>query len=130
MSVFRTMSTKINDESCLKKGLTALGYKPVATGKTESVRGHGSEKFQADVILRMEDTGKKGDIGFAKQKDGSYSLVYDTWLFKLDNEKFIQEVSQQHAKAKIQKIALQQGLELCETTNANGTMKMKYIKVN
>ena len=132
MSVFRSLTTKVSEKDCLIKGLESMGYKPV-DGENQEVRGHGYEKFKGDVVLKKEDTKLRGDVGFKKQTDGTYKLVYDTYVIssrELDSDKFIKEVTLEYNKAQIKKkMKTIPGYKLVvDKESENGEYKMRYVQ--
>jgi hypothetical protein len=127
MSVFRKINTKIKDAKCLESGLKKLGYSPVSSTEKQIVRGHGREKLSAEVVLRMEDTKLKGDIGFNKQEDGTYNMVYDSYVVKINQNDFLGKVVDEYAKAKVKKQMLAYpGFKLTEQKLNDGTIKMVF----
>ncbi len=130
MSSFRQQTTEINDQKCLEDTLKGLGYKPTVTGEKQKVRGHGSETSKAEIILRKEDLQDGGDIGFAKDSKGNFTIITDTYVMrKLDLAKFTKEVKQKYAETKIRKQASAAGLTfLRKIDNGNGGFKMQFVK--
>ena len=130
MSVFRNMQTTIKETKSLEKALINLNYKPCNTGIEQEVRGHGKEKFKADIVLKKEDTKLKGDIGFKKGKDSTYSLVYDTYVISMKQAEFLNTVADEYAKVEVKrKMLLIPGYQLVSDTTINGETKMRYIQV-
>lgn len=130
MSVFRNMTTNLKDKACLETGLKSLGYNPVSTGQKQQVRGHGSEKLMADIVLKKEDTKLKGDIGFDLQKDGTYSLVFDTYVVPLSQKTLTSQVSTAYNKAFIKKkMSQMEGYEMVQNTDKNGEVTIVYRQV-
>ena len=114
MSCFRTQTTQMNDATTLCDALKSLGYKPVASDTKQTVRGHGSETFKAEIVLKKEDLADGGDIGFSLGKDGNYSLVGDEYVLRSAKNKLsavAKQVVPAYAVAKAKKIAKNAGLE-------------------
>ncbi len=128
MSNFRNIQTSIKDSQCLQSGLKNLGYDPQSNGTKQVVRGHGSEKLYADIILTKESLKLGGDVGFNKKDDGTYELVYDSYVAKLNKEEFLTKVTQAYGKAKVKKqMAQYPGFRLVEQKDdATGTTKMIF----
>jgi hypothetical protein len=105
MSVFRKINTKIKDAKCLESGLKKLGYSPVSSTEKQIVRGH----------------------GFNKQEDGTYNMVYDSYVVKINQNDFLGKVVDEYAKAKVKKQMLAYpGFKLTEQKLNDGTIKMVF----
>jgi hypothetical protein len=129
LSVFRKFQTKIKEQDCLEKSLKGLGYNPVSNGSKQEVRGHGSEKLHGDVVLLKEDTKLKGDIGFDKQSDGTYNLVYDSYVLSPPKD-FLKNVVDGYGKAKVKKQMLAfPNFRLIQSKETDGTTKMIFEEV-
>jgi hypothetical protein len=132
MSSFRQQTTEINDQKCLEETLKSLGHKPVVSESKQNVRGHYSETRKAEIVLKKEDLGQGGDIGFEKGKDGNFSIVTDTYVMRNNGfslEKFTKDVKQKYAEVKIRKAAASAGLTfLKKVDNGNGGFKMQFVK--
>jgi hypothetical protein len=115
----------------LEEALKKLNYKPVVSETKQQVRGHYNETRKAEIVLKKEDLGQGGDIGFEKGKDGKFSIVTDTYVMRnnFNLEKFTKEVKQVYAETKIRKTALANGLTfLRKIDNGNGGFKMQFVK--
>ena len=113
MSFFRKQTTSINNQTTLIKTLKAMGYNPVEHEEKVPVRGHGSETRKAEVILRKEDMGDGGDIGFTKDKDGNFEMVTDTYVMKKINQAdFIKKLNVEYGIIRAKDIAKQRGYQL------------------
>jgi hypothetical protein len=82
MSSFRTLKcVNMQDEATLVAALKKLGYSPkVEAGQT--VRGDTtSDNRQGyEIVLKKEDTGLRGDIGFHKTETEGFKLGYDSYV--------------------------------------------------
>ena len=81
------VQTKLNDKNYIVKALTNLGYKfeVAEDGQTLSTRGTYSEtKSNVDILITELPSGSStnGEIGIAKQDDGSYTCTGDFWFAK------------------------------------------------
>jgi uncharacterized protein DUF1257 len=131
MSFFKSINTKINDAECLQAGLKELGYSPETDGTKQQVRGHGSEKLSGEIILKKEDTKYRGDIGFDKKTDGTYSLVYDSYVVPIKQQEFMDKVTAAYAKAKVKKQMRQfPNFRQVSCKEADGTTKIVYQEVS
>lgn len=131
MSSFRSQETNINDAQCLADTLKTMGYKPEVNKDKVGVRGHGYESRKAEIILKKEDLKEGGDVGFAKGKDGNFSIVTDTYVMRngFSLEKFTKEVKQKYAETKIRKQAATAGLTfLRKIDSGNGAYKLQFVK--
>ena len=91
MSSFRELKiSSMTDEATLIAALNKLGYSPVIKDG-QTVRGdtRSDNRDGYEIVLKKEDTGLRGDIGFHRTKDG-YSLGYDSYVIpqsKFDSKK-------------------------------------------
>lgn len=132
MSSFRSQTTEMNDVNCLSDALKSMGHKPVVSSEKQPVRGHYNETRKAEVILRKEDLKEGGDVGFAKDAKGNFSIVTDTYVMRngFNLDKFTKEIKQKYAETKIRKTALANGLTfLKKIDNGNGGFKLQFVKV-
>jgi len=130
MSSFREQKTQINDEQCLADSLKKLGYKPQVNKEKVGVRGHYGESQKAEIVLKKEDLKEGGDVGFSKQKDGTFSIVTDTYVMRngFNLQKFTKEVTQAYAETKIRKQASKAGLTfLSKTETKNGGFRLQFV---
>jgi hypothetical protein len=130
MSVTRKQQTNIKDKACLVEALRDLKFNPTVQ-EPAAIRMHASEmsKDKCEIVLRKEDTGRKADIGFAKQKDGTYSIVTDTWVNSdLANlEKFEAQVKVPYVKRLARKTAAKNGIVYKTTKQLpNGKTRMVF----
>lgn len=131
MSSFRQQTTEINDAKCLEETLKKMGYKPEVSETKQNVRGHYNESRKAEIILKKEDLKEGGDVGFAKDSKGNFSIVTDTYVMRngFNLEKFTKEVKQEYARTKVRKTASVAGLTFIgETKTKDGGFKMQFVK--
>jgi hypothetical protein len=75
----------------------------------------------------MEDTKLKGDIGFNKQEDGTYNMVYDSYVVRINQNDFLGKVVDQYAQAKVKKqMKAYPGFKLIEQKSKDGIVKMVF----
>ncbi len=135
----------IKDISALKQAISALKGKGINCSLLENAKPRMYSSNQSptcDYVLRLEDG--KYDVGFEKQKDGTYAPVLDTWDNNVSNQigatcpmPHTSEGKAQHAigqfmheysYAAVANTALQQGLiKESETTDADGSVHVTYI---
>lgn len=103
MSSFTQKKTTITDKTALIKTLEDKGYKPVAHEEKQTVRGHGTERLKAEIILKKEDLKQGGDIGFNKKADGTYEVVTDVFVMRngFNLNKFTEEINRDYTKTHI-----------------------------
>jgi len=72
---------KINDKTLLKRALATLKFAVTELGTPTAVRGYGNEILMTgcELVLRRESTGLAADIGFHQERDGSFTLVSDSY---------------------------------------------------
>ena len=75
---------KINDKALLRRALSTLNFAVTELAEPAAVRGYGNEILAArcEVVLRRESTGLAADIGFHQDRDGSFTLVSDSYANK------------------------------------------------
>lgn len=131
MSSFRQQTTEMNDARCLEDALKALGHKPVVSNEKQAVRGHYNETRKAEIVLKKEDLKEGGDVGFAKDAKGNFSIVTDTYVMRngFNLDKFTKDVKQKYAEVKIRKTATANGLTfLKKVDNGNGGFRLQFVK--
>jgi hypothetical protein len=123
----------MNDQTTICDALKDLGYKPEVHETKAKVRGHGSETNMAEIILKKEDISDGGDIGFAKGKDGNYTLVGDEYVIRKSENKLAnvaKVVAVAYATAKAKKIAKVAGYEFLGvrqiTKNGKPVQKLQF----
>lgn len=131
MSSFRSQTTEMNDARCLEESLKSLGYTPSVSEQKQPVRGHYNETRKAEIILKKEDLKEGGDVGFAKDSTGNFSIVTDTYVMRngFNLDKFTKDVKQKYAETKIRKTAAANGMTfLKKVDNGNGGFKLQFVK--
>lgn len=128
MSFVKQQATEMTDQGCLVEALKKSGYTPTVQ-EAAPIRGHRSEKSKelCEIVLRKEDHDRDADIGFSKQKDGTYTLVTDTYVnrdIKLDE--FAAKLKVQYLQAHGKKIAKKAGLVFKGTKSKNGVTRMTF----
>jgi Protein of unknown function (DUF1257) len=132
MSSFRQTVTQMTDQENLVKTLTDLGYKPTVSETKRTVRGHGSETRTAEVIITKEELKDGGDIGFAKDKDGNFAVVMDSYVLRNTNHtELVKSIKMKYTENMTRKVTKANGWTLLgsrETTDKNGKRitRMQY----
>lgn len=82
MSFISTLkSTAINDQRCLVDTLKGMKYNP-RVAPNQTIRGdtRADSRKGFDIVLKREDTGYRGDIGFKRDTDGFFTTVMDSFI--------------------------------------------------
>ena len=116
MSHFTSIKTKIVEKQYLKQALSELGH----TYQEGNVQIRGYQGIQTSVAIKIPTKNTGYDIGFRKS-DNAYEMVADWWGIKdINQNKFIQQVSQRYAyhaaKAKLE----EQGFSLVSEETQEG----------
>ena len=120
MSHFSTIKTKIKEKPYLIKALQLLQYDVQEDVELVNPIDHQHEKVKVDVSIG-------NDIGFRLNKDGVYELVADiqTWKDPVPPRRFIENVTQQYAKATILDTITEQGFTIeKESTTIDNTIEL------
>jgi Protein of unknown function (DUF1257) len=139
MSHFSTIKTKITNAAALAEALDELfnarGVKAriEVFDEPQAMQGYYGDKGQqsAEVIVRNQSIGSKADLGYRKEKDGTYSLVWDEYEFQrgrvshLDLVDLPKKILQPYAKFVTLQAAAQNGDELVAVESlANGSVRI------
>jgi hypothetical protein len=90
MSHFTTIKVQIKQGQILHQVLQELGYEVEQNTK---VRGYIGNTTQAEYVIRQ----KNGyDLGFRKQGE-NYELVADFWGAKINQQEFVNNITQKYA---------------------------------
>ena len=92
MSHFSKIKTKLTDRGTLLKALLVLGEKVDVNQELVNPVGHDHDKVLCEVTIGT-------DIGFRRNKSGTYELVTDiqTWSRSIPPKRFIDKVAQEYA---------------------------------
>jgi hypothetical protein len=132
MSLIRQQTTEMSEQDCLVEALKKTGYSP-AVQERAPIRGHYDEMSTegCEIVLKKEDTGRKADIGFSKQKDGTFTVVTDTYVNRdlSDLSKFATGIKVEYVKAHGRKIARKNGMIFKgERKLTNGKTRMVFAQ--
>ena len=96
MSHFSKIKTKLTDRGTLLKALLVLGEKVDVNQELVNPIGHDHDKVLCEVTIGT-------DIGFRRNKSGTYELVTDiqTWSRSIPPKRFIDKVAQEYAIATV-----------------------------
>ncbi|MEA5620982.1 DUF1257 domain-containing protein [Cronbergia sp. UHCC 0137] len=90
MSHFTTIKVQIKNGDVLHHVLQELGYQ---VELNTQVRGYSGNKTNADFVIKQSNG---YDLGFRKNGE-SYELVADFWGAKINQQEFINNISQKYA---------------------------------
>jgi Protein of unknown function (DUF1257) len=143
MSHFSTIKTKITNAAALREALVELFHargveaKVDVFDKPQAMQGYygGTGDQSAEVIVRNQSIGSKADLGYRKEKDGTYSLVWDQYEFQhgrvshLDLADLPQKILQPYAKFVTLQAAWQNGDEVENVEAlANGSVRITLTR--
>ncbi len=134
----------IRDISALKQAVSALKAKGINCNLLKNAKPRmysSSQSPTCDYVLYLDDG--KYDVGFQKQKDGTYVPVLDTWSDYVSKEigatcpmpntsegraqHAIGQFMQEYSKAATVNAAMQQGfIKESEETDANGFVHITF----
>jgi len=121
MSHFTKVVTKIFDKEILISTLKQLKYS-VFEGKLK-LTGYEGQKRNIDILVKLKGS---YDIGFARNNDGSFSIIADWWgVTKVKKEEFTRMVNQNYSLNMIRREMKKKGYKIVKQTN----LEDKSIKV-
>ncbi|KKN01975.1 hypothetical protein LCGC14_1122420 [marine sediment metagenome] len=121
MSHFTKVVTKIFDKEILISTLKKLKYS-VFEGKLK-LTGYEGQKRNIDILVKLKGS---YDIGFARNKDGSFSIIADWWgVTNVKKEEFTRMVNQNYSLNMIRREMKKKGYKIVKQTN----LEDKSIKV-
>jgi hypothetical protein len=107
MSHFTTIKVQIKQGQILHQVLQELGYEVEQNTK---VRGYIGNTTQAEYVIRQ----KNGyDLGFRKQGE-NYELVADFWGAKINQEEFVNNITQKYAHKTLMETIQTEGFNIEE----------------
>ena len=132
MSHWSTVKTVFTNAECLIEALKEL-YPEHEVAKNATVRGYYSNRnMKAEVVLKAKPSQGHYDIGFQKQKDGTYSQVTDWFgarsVAGCDETTFAQKLRQMYSKHTSIKQARKYGWSVKEKTKENGDVELTLVK--
>ena len=126
MSHFTRTRTKLTDADTLRGALEAMGYEVLAPGK--GVMGFAGGKAKAEFKIKpgMADY----EIGFVASRDG-YSIVADWWgLRGLEEQSFIQSLTQGYARFATVSRLSDEGFEIQdEVVDDEGVIRLTLSRI-
>ncbi len=118
MSHFTTVKVQIKNGDRLHQVLSELGYKVECD---RPVRGYQGNTTQADYVIR-QSTGY--DLGFRRSGE-TYELIADFWGAKINQQDFLNSISQKYAHKTLMETAQAQGFNVEEEdVLSDGTVRV------
>ena len=118
MSHFTTVKIQIKNGDILHQALVELGYRVECDRK---VRGYQGNTTQADYVIRQSNG---YDLGFRRSGE-TYDLIADFWGAKINQQQFVNAVTQKYAHKTLIKTAQEQGFNVeAEDVLEDGTVRV------
>ena len=118
MSHFTTIKVQIKQGEVLLDVLQELGYQ---VEQNTQVRGYMGDKTNAEYVIRQANG---YDLGFRKNGEG-YELVADFWGAKINQQEFINNISQKYAHKTLMETIQTEGFNVEEEeVLADGTVRV------
>lgn len=118
MSHFTTIKVQIKQGEVLLDVLQELGYQ---VEQNTQVRGYMGDKTNAEYVIKQSNG---YDLGF-RQNGESYELVADFWGAKINQQEFINNISQKYAHKTLMETIQTEGFSVEEEeVLADGTVRV------
>ena len=118
MSHFTTIKVQIKQGEVLLQVLKELGYQ---VEKNTHIRGYMGDKTNAEYVIKQSNG---YDLGFRKNEE-SYELVADFWGAKINQQEFINNISQKYAHKTLMETIQTEGFNVEEEeVLADGTVRV------
>jgi hypothetical protein len=118
MSHFTTIKVQIKQGEVLLQVLQELGYQ---VEQNTQVRGYRGDKTNAEYVIKQANG---YDLGFRKNGEG-YELVADFWGAKINQQEFINNISQKYAHKTLMETIQSEGFNVEEEeVLADGTLRV------
>jgi len=118
MSHFTTIKVQIKQCEVLHQVLKELGYQ---VEQNTQVRGYRGDKTNAEYVIKQSNG---YDLGFRKNGEG-YELVADFWGAKINQQEFINNISQKYAHKTLMETIQTEGFNVEEEeVLADGTVRV------
>ena len=118
MSHFTTIKVKIKNGEFLHQALQELGYQVECN---TTVRGYLGDTTQAEYVIRQPN---RYDLGF-RRKGENYELVADFWGAKINQQAFVNKITQKYAHKTLMATVQEQGFNVEEEeTLEDGTVRV------
>ena len=118
MSQFTTIKVQIKQGEVLLQVLKELGYQ---VEQNTHIRGYMGDKTNAEYVIKQSNG---YDLGFRKNEE-SYELVADFWGAKINQQEFINNISQKYAHKTLMETIQTEGFNVEEEeVLADGTVRV------
>jgi hypothetical protein len=118
MSHFTTIKVQIKQGEVLLQVLKELGYQ---VEQNTQVRGYMGDKTNAEYVIKQSNG---YDLGFRKNGEG-YELVADLWGAEINEQEFINNISQKYAHKTLMETIQTEGFNVEEEeVLADGTVRV------
>ncbi|WP_071188454.1 DUF1257 domain-containing protein [Trichormus sp. NMC-1] len=118
MSHFTTIKVQIKQGEVLFQVLKELGYQ---VEQNTQVRGYRGDTISAEYVIKQSNG---YDLGFRKSGE-SYELVADFWGAKINQQEFINNISQKYAHKTLMETIQTEGFNVEEEeVLADGTVRV------
>lgn len=118
MSHFTTIKVQIKHGEILRQCLLDLGYR---VEEKTTVRGYQKQTTPADYVIRQNNG---YDLGFRRNGE-SYELIADFWGARINQQQFINSITQKYAYKTLMASVQEQGFNVEEEeTLSDGTMRV------
>ena len=118
MSHFTTIKVQIKQGEVLLQVLKELGYQ---VEQNTQVRGYMGDKTNAEYVIKQSNG---YDLGFRKNGEG-YELVADFWGAEINQQEFINNISQRYAHKTLMGTIQTEGFNVEEEeVLADGTLRV------
>ena len=118
MSHFTTIKVQIKQGEVLLQVLKELGYQ---VEQNTQVRGYMGDKTNAEYVIKQSNG---YDLGFRKNGE-SYELVADFWGAEINQQEFVNNISQKYAHKTLMETIQTEGFNVEEEeVLADGTVRV------
>jgi hypothetical protein len=118
MSHFTTIKVQIKQGEVLLDVLQELGYQ---VEQNTQVRGYMGDKTNAEYVIKQSNG---YDLGFRKNGEG-YELVADFWGAEINQQEFVNNISQKYAHKTLMETIQTEGFNVEEEeVLADGTVRV------
>ncbi len=107
MSHFTTIKVQIKNSDTLLQVMQELGYQVECN---TTVRGYRRNTTQSEYVIRQSNG---YDLGFRRNGE-NYEIIADFWGAKIDQQEFVNSITQKYAHKTLMAIIQEQGLDVEE----------------
>lgn len=125
MSHFTKIKTKLFDRGLIIEALKEM--KQDVDESATTIHGYGGQTQKAEFVVRAN---KSYDIGFVKDKDGSYNIVADWYgIRNIKKQDFFNEIKQKYSLGMVKREMKKKGYKMVKTENqADQAIKVTWRK--